>query len=313
MPARDSTNYGPRHRTRSEKKYGINYGRDIRANRYAKGGTFRADVVTIGDVNVMAQLEAMMPDFKSILAGKQRQIIRQHFVGPVKKNKLIKKSKRYKNLDSIYPRGRWWPRVYVKHPPKRGYGNVAARVQYNKKSSKRPYNFVSHRKYLAATTRVAKPEKKQPWNYAGVLWGNKSLGVHHAAIYMKHHGDYRDVAIKKFGPDVQRRVAILYQAVLKEHQLYLTRLGVQTAWRLTNPELLRTKIAKEALKRRSRSKAVQRRMDEAEHKGIAYAEKDKSLSTLQHSFGIFNQNDRRQFQFKLYHLGHRNQTVEKEI
>ena len=244
-------------------------------------GAFETDVVTIGDELVMAQLEGLMPDFKLILAGQQRKILREQFAKPARRSKtLIPWSKKPPNayskyrLDSTYPeRGRFWPRVHLPERPGKGYGTKFDKIR---SQTDNPGNYVAHRKHLRRTVRVAPPNKRQPWNHASVLWGHKSVGVYHFALMAHKHGDPRPIAISKYGGRVLRQFGLLYKAVLKENGIENARIGAQRALLHSNPDLLKRHAAQLAFKKRSRSKAVRDRMEKYEHKGIASMEKHKT-------------------------------------
>lgn len=237
---------------------------------------FNTTVDVIGDSYAIAQIEALPVDYKQILSKRHAGILRKHFVMPIRKSDLLPKSSktRYKsgrprNLDAIYPRGRYWPRVYYTHPAKLGrIGNVSSRVQYHKKSAKYHKNFIFHRKHLRASVRVAPVQKGKirPWNMVRVLWGNKLGGSYQAGYLIKKHGDYRPKAIQKYHPRITREIGRLIEEVLREHRIQQVRTGLSFALKVTQSPYKKTKIAKMATKKRSRTKAIDRRLKRYEEK-----------------------------------------------
>ena len=244
------------------------------------------EVVTIGDKATIAMIEGMLPEFKNRLAAQNNKILEKHFVKPARMAKLVPRSSkvRYKdgrrrNLDAWYPwRGKFWPRMYRQHLPKKPYGIGHVPVVFNRKGAKYPKKYVTHRKHLGKSIRVARNRKKvKPWNITRVLWGDKQGGVPHAFWIIQRYGDYREEAIRMFSGEVVRQIGLLYQEVLKVNGQELARIGLKSGFRLLNPEAAQKRAARYVVKKESTSKVIKKAVKRAEDKGMARQEKGRHI------------------------------------
>ena len=244
------------------------------------------DVKVIGDEAAIAMLKSIMPEFKSRLPAQNKDILTKHFVKPVKKAKLIPKSSKtfYKsgkrrNLDAWYPyRGKFWPRTYRQWLPKKPYGIGHFPVEFNRKGSKYPKKYVTHRKPLYLTTRVATNKKKnKPWNITRVLWGDKQGGVPHAFWIIQRYGDFREVAIRMFAEDVIRETALRYEEILKVSAAEISRLGLRTGFRMANPDAVQRRLLRYAVKKESTTKLIKKAVKRSEDRSLARQEKGRHI------------------------------------
>ena len=256
------------------------YNSEIKKIRTRGGGSYRTEVVTVGGSMALANMETIMPSIKKEFSRYQRNVLKNHFVKPVKRDKtLIRRSKKPKKLDKKYARGKWWPRVYTEEPLKKRAGRFSARVKYNKPSAERNYNYIFHRRPLYSQTRVARAAKRQPWNHAAVLWGNRWAGVGHAGFLIQSRGDFRTDALNKFGGNVTREISKLYRATMAANARKAARVGLHRGLDLAGLKGQQRKYAHRAVKEKNKSRYIERELALNENKDIASLEKDLSLET----------------------------------
>ena len=254
---------------------------------YRGDDTLSVSIVTMGDEVSAAIYEGLLDEFKASARTETKARVNKHFVRPARRSGLIKKSLRSKyyksgGLGKRYPAGKFFPRVY--HNTKLNSKGLGPRgtvpVSYNKrlpthKKAKRrvSYRFLSHRKRLFQSIR-ATTHRDNPWNLVKVRYGAKDSGIPHAFWYIQRYGDFRPAMVRRFAGDYARSMEGVFESILKVQTERYRKLGVKAGLRAANPVLLKSKLARQALKVENRTRAVRREIKRTQDPGVASQERN---------------------------------------